>query len=315
MEWVERYLHQVGHYLPEDKRAEVTESLREAIEGEIDGLADVHDGRVSEADQKTVLARFGHPLKVARDYHPLRYLVGPALYPVWWQTVKQVAVLVLGIQVVVALVAGAGTGWTVGAFDLLGLLLYGQFWALVIVTGVFVAIETSGEHLRRFERWRPEQLPAHSVAPIRRGDVLTNLFSEGVFLLWWNDVLVLSRWLPDSLPAFPLQAGPAWDVWFWPLNLLFGVAFVLHLWVLFRGVWQRTTLWTEVLTCGGIIAVALVLIATGDLVTVRELPSEEAMRYLGQGGAFAERTLKVAIAVVAGFTAWDLWRAVRTLRG
>lgn len=313
MEWVSRYLDQVGQYLPEDKRVEVTTELREAIEGELEGLAETRPGPVTEADEKAVLERFGHPLKVARDYHPLRYLIGPALYPSWWQTVKQVAVLVLAIQVVAGLVVGLSTGWRIGAFDLLGLFINGQFWAFAVVTGVYIAIEFSGERPNHLDRWRADRLPAASVAPIRRGDVLTNLFSEGVFLLWWNDVLVLSRWLPDSIPAFPLQAGPAWDGWFWPLNIVFGLAFALHLWVLMRGVWQRPTLWAEIATGLGVIVAAIAICIAGDLVVVRELPADSALQVLGRAELFIERTLKIALLVVAGFTAWDVWKAWRLL--
>ena len=313
MEWVNRYLDQVGQYRPEAQRADVTGDLRAAIEGELEGLAESRGAPWTEADEKAVLQRFGHPMKVARDYYPLRYLIGPELYPSWWQAMKQVAVLVLGLGVVLALLYGVATGWRVGPLALLerglGLLL----WSLVAVTGIFVALEATGERLGNLDRWTPERLPRDSRGVIERGDVITNLFSEGVFLLWWNDVLVLADWLPAAPEALPFAPGAAWDNWFWPLNLVLATAFALHLWVLLRGFWQRPGLWLELLTCAGVVIGCTFLALADDLITLSA--ADGAGPRLQQAMAYAERTLRTALLVVAGFATWDGWKALRRLRG
>jgi len=315
MKWVNRYLDQVGQYLPDDQRADVTADLREAIEGELEGLAETRSTPVTEEDQKAVLQRFGHPMKVARDYHPLRYLIGPELYPSWWQAVKQVAVGVVGLGVVLALVYGVATGWRIGPLSLLGKGLELLLWSTIVVTGVFVALEAAGERLGTFDRWTPEKLPRGSRGVIDRGDVITNLFTEGVFLLWWNDVLVLANWWPAMREALPLGLSGAWAPWFWPLNVIVGGAFALHLWVLLRGVWQRPGLWLEILTCGAIVLACLALAFDRDLLTLSPSGGIERPLDLGRVEAFAERTLRSVLVVVAGFAAWDGWNALRRLRG
>jgi len=311
MEWVDRYLIEVGRYLPETKRDDALDALRDAIEGELDGVTEAQDRALTASDEKAVLERFGHPLKVAQGYHNLPYLIGPALYPTWWHTVKQFAVIVLAVQLLLGLLLGLATDWRIGAWDMVGMLITGQVWSFAITTAIFAAMEHSGQRLTRYDNWRADQLPAQSVTPIKRSDVFTNMLTEGVFLLWWNDILDLARWLPDSIPEFPLQPGPALDAWFWPLNIIVGLAFALHLWVWLRGVWQRPTLWAEILGGLALIGVLLAMVFTGDLIVARELPSTGATQFMERVSDSIQWTIDISLLVVAAVAAWDVWLAWR----
>jgi hypothetical protein len=64
---------------------------------------------------------------------------------------------------------------------------------------------------------------------------VTNVITEGVFLLWWNHAFEAQNWLPEFGDGFPLALSPAWDIFFWPLNVIVGIAFFLHAYALIRG--------------------------------------------------------------------------------
>jgi hypothetical protein len=77
-ELVERYVHQVGRYLPPKERAEIEAELRSQIQDQLD---DRYGGSPSQGEIASVLAEFGHPYMVATSYSADKYLVGPLLYP------------------------------------------------------------------------------------------------------------------------------------------------------------------------------------------------------------------------------------------
>lgn len=78
IELVERYVHQVGRYLPPRERAEIEAELRSQIQDQLD---DRFAGSPSEAEVASVLKEFGYPYMMATSYMGERYLVGPTLYP------------------------------------------------------------------------------------------------------------------------------------------------------------------------------------------------------------------------------------------
>jgi hypothetical protein len=75
---VERYIHQVGRYLPRKERAEIEAELRSQIQDQLD---DRYAGTPTEAEVAEVLVEFGHPYRIATSYNGEKYLVGPSLYP------------------------------------------------------------------------------------------------------------------------------------------------------------------------------------------------------------------------------------------
>ena len=88
---VERYVHQVGRYLPPKERAEIEAELRSQIQDQLD---DRYAGSPSQADVASVLAEFGHPYQIATSYSSDKYLVGPMLYPYLMMVLRYVLLLV-----------------------------------------------------------------------------------------------------------------------------------------------------------------------------------------------------------------------------
>ena len=88
---VERYVHQVGRYLPKKERAEIEAELRSVLQDQLD---DRYDGTASAAEVAAVLAEFGDPRKIAASYNGNQYLVGPSLYPYMMLVLRPVWLIV-----------------------------------------------------------------------------------------------------------------------------------------------------------------------------------------------------------------------------
>ena len=99
---VERYVHQVGRYLPPKERAEIEAELRSQIEDQLD---DRYAGSPSPEDVIAVLAEFGHPREMAASYNRDQYLIGPDVYPYLMMTLRHVWVVVPTIVVFLNLFA------------------------------------------------------------------------------------------------------------------------------------------------------------------------------------------------------------------
>lgn len=311
MDLIDSYVKEVGQYLPQETRAEITEDLYEAVLEEVFELADAADRSPSLADQQTVLSRFGHPFKVAGRYLPQRYLIGPELYPQLLRTLKIVLSIAVAGLVIFALTFAQVDGWTLGPWQLISMSLKLLLWVSVAVFGVFVALEYSGERLNWYESWAPTAANVNAVGVIKRGDVVTNLVTEGFFLLWWNDVLVLLEVLP--IVDLSVQLSPVWQDYFWHLNILIGAAFVLHIYVLIKGVWQRVTQMTEVVINVALLGVGTVLLFADVLVV---LGVEDGLSTAASGvNENLQRVVRTIVLVIIGFTIWDIWLGLRVLWG
>ena len=307
MDIIGSYLSEVGRFVPESHRDELIAELRDDLLGELDAIAEERGGQVTDEDQRSVIGRFGHPFKVAVRYQPAKYLIGPELYPVFKRTLKTLYVLAILLWLATTVIAYVVTGDPVGPLQLLGRFIELCVWVGAVAILVFLAIEYSGKRLRWYENWDPRTLPTGALSMVRRGDVITNLISEGVFLLWWNDVLSFSHWMSaDAL--IQLSLSPVWSAFYWPLNIAFGLAFAAHVYVLARGVWQRSTLITEVLVNVALLGMAFGLLISGPLLHIETMPAESLH-------GIAQNAVRITLLVLSGFAIWDVWLALRGFRG
>lgn len=132
-ELVERYVRQVGRYLPQKERTEIERELRSLIQDQLD---DRYTGVPSVADVASVLAELGEPRQMAASYGSEQYLVGPDLYPNMMMVLRlgwlRIPTLVVCLNVIWALVSSQqGT--------VLGLFIESMFTALS-VTFTFSAV-------------------------------------------------------------------------------------------------------------------------------------------------------------------------------
>ena len=145
---VERYIHQVGRYLPGKERAEIEAELRSQIH---DQLEDRYGKAPTEVDIAAVLTELGDPRRMAASYGGEQYLVGPELYPVMmmvlrrgWVLVPPIAILV---RVLAALLGNDASNLITLLLESVGGAFQATFLFTAIVVLIFAVLQHSGEDL------------------------------------------------------------------------------------------------------------------------------------------------------------------------
>jgi len=192
-ELVERYVHQVGRYLPPKERAEIEAELRSMIEDQLD---DRYAGSPSPEDVMAVLAEFGRPNEMAASYNRDQYLIGPDVYPYLMMTLRHVWAVVPTIVIFLNLFAALTSERQGSWLDTIFATLVGvvqvtlSFSALVVL--LFSFIERIRPHLDNEETaFDPLTLPKvddprivdqfETVAGIAIGSFFTLLFSYWLY--------------------------------------------------------------------------------------------------------------------------------------
>jgi hypothetical protein len=166
-ELLDRYLHST--MLPPDIAAELRSNLESLAEDRTMEL-----GRELRPDEMSaILKQHGHPALVAFRYRdqPGRGLISPALFPLYWFTLRALFKVWLVIRLLVAVVAFKGPA-TAGSV-LLTLsrdVVLAAFFIGAGVTAIFAASEYLEFRFRFSERWKPESLPPVPL-PIRQPQI------------------------------------------------------------------------------------------------------------------------------------------------
>jgi hypothetical protein len=254
MDLINRYVHEVGQYLPHRLRADVEAELRSLLTDSVEERARAEGAAASDALAGAVLREFGTPKDVAARYGPEpQYLIGPRLYPVYVVSVK-VMLPVLAALVVALVVAGRfqapGEQPSLAVFiRATGKFLWGALVNLGIMTLVFALVERA---MRTREAagagFDPAKLP-----PVDDPDKIS--YFGRIFAIYMIAVLALAfnvfpGWVAifvfhgNEGTVYPLLA-PEFDRYLPLLNAWGFLAFVLNLVVLRQGRWRRPTRWAE----------------------------------------------------------------------
>ena len=192
MSLIDRYIHEVGRYLPRKNRGDIQAELRSSV---VDSLEDRFGPEPTETDTSELLKEIGKPREVAASYYPQgQYLIGPGLYPLFRMVTWIVIAAVLGAQLLawgIALLVG---GEAFSALEMLGSLVNSVPVALGWVVISFLI-------LQRFdvkpelddEPWDPISLPQIDESKdIKRGELIVGLvFSTLILVL----VFIFPQWI------------------------------------------------------------------------------------------------------------------------
>lgn len=124
---VERYVHQVGRYVPQRERSEIEAELRSQI---YDQLEDRYGGAPSQEDVVTVLAEMGDPRLMVSAYYTAPYLVGAELHPYMMIGLRYGWMLVPAITVFLTVFDALTSGQTLSLTS-------------VVITPVFAAVQNT----------------------------------------------------------------------------------------------------------------------------------------------------------------------------
>ncbi len=163
---LERYLLGVKRNLPVKKGKDITEEVRSYL---LDSLEEQYPktAQISEKQLLNVLEKHGSPRKLAAQYSPRQYLIGPRFFSVYLLVLKIVVPVVVG-ALTLALVIGALAGNPIGgkfpALEYLSTLWNGAFMSAAFVTLVFAIMERVNEgkdleELAELDKFDAKDLP------------------------------------------------------------------------------------------------------------------------------------------------------------
>jgi len=227
MELIDRYIHEVGRYLPSKKRVDVQAEIRSLIEDSLESRAE----KLTEADVVAVLKEFGPPAKVAESYGGTHNtLIGPEYFPTF-MTVLQIGVtaqiIAQGVGLAVALAQGSNPGTAIG--DALIRFWVGTLMTLGIVVLIFAALERAGVAVpSQSKDWNPLTLPKiDDTEKVSRTEIGGEIAAGVIGLTLLNP---LSNWAGDVLAPYIRWAG-----------LLLVLQVLLSIYLLYKGRWQTGT--------------------------------------------------------------------------
>jgi hypothetical protein len=197
----ERYLNAVKQMLPSSQQADIIAELREAIEARIEDRESELGRPLKAVEVEAILKSFGHPIIVAGRYGPQRTLIGPALFPIWWLSLR----VCLGIATVFY-----AANFVVALFDYGGLpdgfLPAMRVWPHYISSVIFiVGVVTVGtiliERLKPgpFENWSLKDLSPVKLKPTGRIEIGLALVFEVLGLLFWALLPFFGHQLLDAM--------------------------------------------------------------------------------------------------------------------
>jgi len=206
-----KYLGAVGSYLPPDQQDDIVTELAANIRSQMEDR-EAETGRPLTAEEvEAILKHHGHPMLVAGRYLPRQQLIGPAIFPFYWFTVRTCLWIAALVYVVVAVsipfvramvhAAGDAAPQAVSFGDAWSFLALGAVVLLAVfgaVTAVFAVLENF-PGLALANRWSVENLSTNAARPGKaRWEWIASLIATGLFAACWL-----------AMPNFPLNLGPA----------------------------------------------------------------------------------------------------------
>jgi len=280
---IERYLYKVGEELPAKQRDDVKAELRSLL---LDALEDraAEAGRpVDEELAVEVVRDFGKPEQVAERYRPPgQYLIGPRLFPVFLDVAK---IILIGLAVVFTVFVGLSLAAYPGrmpemfrpssVIDFVDTFVKLALLNLALLVAVFAIIErlSAGKPATEARtEWDPHDLPEVPSQEDRERASQPSL----VFKIY--AIVALFSWVnffPETFGIWFFTGDEARIIHFSELGLRFplllmniwwGCALALNVWVLRQGRWTRESRWAQ-FGLGVFGAGILYLMLAGDALT------------------------------------------------
>ena len=248
-EWIDRYVNEVGRRLPTNQRTDVEREIRSLIEDEVAGRLEGPEIKdAPRTDRETaalaVLQQFGSPEEMAARYYAPRYLIGPAMFPIYR--------IVLGIVLAATLFANllglavaAGTQSAPPLADTMADLFGSIIQGFGMCTLIFMGLERFGVGIKsKPEAWDPRKLPpVKDPQRISVVETAADIALTAVVLILANfylnrgtgAVLINGEW--QAIPLFSpevLQYIP-WLTAVWLADILVNIV------LLVRGRWETGT--------------------------------------------------------------------------
>lgn len=239
MNMIDRYLHEVGKYLPGKNREDILAEIRSHLSDTLDERV---KGEASEEDVINLLKETGSPRKLAASYQGgQQYLIGPDQYPFFRMVAGIVLAAVIGAQLLAFGVNYMLGEEVVSYWESLAGLITSIPSAIGSVVIVFLILKQFGvkPDLEDGE-WDPRTLPlVNEEEQIKKG--------ERIFgIVFGSIILALLAAFPDKIGIYMFPGGTfypnpviAQNIGLIALSILVSIGMDIYL--LWQGRWTMTS--------------------------------------------------------------------------
>ncbi len=249
MNLIDKYIAEVGKYLPRKNRADIQAEIRSTLEDMREERKQTQ-GALDDAALIELLKEYGAPRKVAESYTGPRYLIGPRIYPFFEMVIRIVLTVVLVVGLIGLGISLSKSGLTGTEFlKTLGSSVLGLLGGLITAFGnivlVFVILERVLPHPdfeKEWEDWDPQEL-AREPDPERLslGEQIVSILFMVLFLVLFNlyPNLIGFGFFSDSHWTFiaPVLTAAFFNYLPW-INILILLQIGFHLYLLRHGSWN-----------------------------------------------------------------------------
>jgi hypothetical protein len=308
---IERYLQNVRLSLPGARREDIVRELAEDIRSQVADREEELGRALTEDEQESVLKQFGHPLALATRYGPQRHVIGPALFPVYWMTLKIALGGALAVNVAIAiawLATGSPAGRAVGHLATfpftIGMTVFG--WVTLVFALLDLNLPRLLEHawadLKVVALPRPE-------GKGRRWTLLAEIVGGSVFLIWWLAIPRSPVLLFGPAAAF-LAPAPIFYQLYVPITAIWLASLVVLWAVLLRPDWARVRTIGRLLTDGLSLVLATILLRADAVVQLA--PGVEATDKLVEVVRFINTQARIVVLIWLLAATWQIVHGLYT---
>lgn len=308
MELIDRYLQSVKLALPKAQQSDVIRELTDEILSQIEERETALGRQLTEDEQVALLKQLGHPMILAARYRKQQYLIGPAIFPIYWMVLKLVlAIVLVGMAIAAVTIAatGRGLGAALGALAQYPLAAISTFaW----ITVVFALIDYFGAKFKFHDKWDPRTLPKLSKLQKRPSTFSSavGLFFGALFGAWWLVGLKHQFLIFGPGVAF-FHFGPVW-LTLYPLFVVLIVADVVRNSIaLLRPGWEKGQFAFRMCVRALNLVVLYFLINATDLIILGDGTDpklQPAMKSLNQA---LHICIAIAAVITVAQTVWELY--------
>jgi hypothetical protein len=276
LDLLERYLQAVKPLLPHKAQDDILRELSENIRCQMEEKEADLGRPMTDTEQEELIKQHGHPVVVAARYRRPQHLIGPAVFPFYWLTLRIAAVGALIIrfvvEVVMVLLSPDPTHAILPALLAVpSVLVPVFFW----ITVTFAAFEFCSSFLtvNWKKGWSPRSLPEIGIEPsaVSRKESVAQIILGSAAIVWWQAV-PQAPFLLLGPAAGVIAPGPVWTALHWPILLLVAAGVAQGCLNLIRPQWTlvRASLGLAV-QAGGLVILCLVLRAGNWIVLAPEV--------------------------------------------
>ena len=230
MDLIDRYLAAVRRHLPRKLQDDVIQELSDNLRSEAEEREQEAGHALTADEQSALLKKHGHPWVMASKFSTQQYLIGPALFPFYRQTLPLVLFwVVLPITLVTFLINGATSGIS-GALigKLIGAIWSATIYSVGIVTSVFYALEQQRVRFTTLDNWDPATLPDYRAGrAIPRSEAVASLVAGLIFLMWWTGLVRVPDLSAYAGTPVTLVAGSIWQTMYLPVLVLWAASLTI----------------------------------------------------------------------------------------